>query len=658
MDSQTTDHLIAQLRERLQEAESRCQQLERENGDLSQQLASMRSLADNLPCFLFQTLNKSDGSELRMPFVGNGIERFGYTPEQIYQRPELMIEMIHPDDRERYFATAEACLQDPSRTFAIDMRIVAPDESVHWARVRSNASCVSDEYLSYSGVCIDVTEEKAIQAALAESQSQLKLALTPPHVGVYFWDIPARKVTITGKVFPVFGRQVDSDTIHIDEFFRAIHPDDHPRIGEILKDILANRTAYEVDYRVVWADGSVHHLSDRGVVNRNEKGEPVQFCGVCWDVTHLEQSRGELETKVVKASAEIDAMAARWQAMSDCSPDFLMTLDRQGQMLYINRTAPGVTKEQVIGSHMIDFATEEDRETILEHLQATLDQGELRQWETTFPFDGGVYDLLVRCGPLIIDGEIQGAVITSTDVTELRRVERRLAHDEQLLRELWQLQEKERQLTALEIHDGFVQYVVGAQFALDAVRYQLQDEGHPALEDQTKGLEMLRSAIIEARRTISRLRPLVIDDDGLVEALRYLAAEEADRYGFDAAIQCEGEFEDLDPLLTGAMFRIVQEGISNVRRHSGASLADVLVRREGDRIEIKIEDAGKGFDLSKVSNERFGVRGIIERARLFGGAATIDSKPGKGTRIRVELPTLARQTELHALLQSMTPPKN
>lgn len=618
----------------------------------------MRSVPENLPCFLFQTKNKIDGSELEIPYIGSGVERFGYTPEQIYERPELMVEMIHPDDRERYFAAAEVCLKDPSQPFEIDMRIVSPDDRVHWARVRSNAVQLSDEYLSYNGVCIDITEEKQIHAALAESQSQLKLALTPPHVGVYFWDIPSYKVTITGKIFPVYGRQVDADTIHIDEFFNAIHPDDRPRISATLEDILANRNAYEVNYRVVWKDGTVHYLSDRGVVIRNELGQPTQFCGVCWDVTHLEESRDELESQVEKTSAELAALAGRWQAMSDCSPDFLMTLDRNGRTQYINRTAPGVTREQVIGSHMADFATPEDREAILGYLQETLDKGEMRQWETTFPFEGGIYDLLVRCAPLIIDGEIQGAVIASTDVTELRRVQHRLEHDEQLLRELWQLQEKERQLTALEIHDGFVQYVVGAQFALDAVRYQLQDEGHPALEDQTKGLEMLRSAIIEARRTISRLRPLVIDDDGLVEALRYLAAEESDRYGFDAAIQCEGEFEDLDPLLTGAMFRMVQEGISNARRHSGAKLANVVVRRSGDRIAIDIEDAGKGFDLSKVSNERFGVRGIIERARLFGGSAAINSKPEHGTRIHVELPTLARQTELHALLQSMSPQKN
>ncbi|MCC9606975.1 PAS domain-containing protein [Blastopirellula sp. JC732] len=654
MDSQNPENLIAQLRERLNEAESNRAELERENRELRQQVAALRGLADNLPCFLFQTKNKVDGSELEMPFVGNGITRFGYTPEQVYQRPELMIEMIHPDDRELYFAKADACLKDPSLPFAIDMRIVAPDQSVHWARVRSNAMRLSDDFLSYNGVCIDVTEEKEIEAALAESQSQLKLALTPPHVGVYFWDIPTNKVTITGKHFPVYGRQFEDDAMSLDDFFNAMHPEDRPRTKEVLKEILANQNTYEVNYRVIWPDGSIHHLSDRGVVIRNDKGQAVQFCGVCWDVTHLEQSRGELETKVVEASAEIDAMAARWQAMSDCSPDFLMTLDRNGRTQYINRTAAGVTREQVIGSPMIDFATPEDRDSILENLKATLERGEMKQWETSFPYEGGVLDLLVRCGPLILDGEIQGAVIASTDVSELRRTQRRLAHDEQLLRELWQLQEKERQLTALEIHDGFVQYVVGAQFALDAVRYRLQDEGHPALEDQAKGLEMLRSAIVEARRTISRLRPLVIDDDGLVEALRYLAAEEQDRYGFDATIDCEGKFEDLDPLLTGAMFRIVQEGVSNVRRHSGTSHADVAVRRKGDRLEIGINDRGKGFDLKKVSNERFGVRGIIERARLFGGSAKIDSSLGKGTRIFVQLPTLARQTELHALQQSMT----
>ncbi|MFI4873824.1 MAG: sensor histidine kinase, partial [Blastopirellula sp. JB062] len=109
--------------------------------------------------------------------------------------------------------------------------------------------------------------------------------------------------------------------------------------------------------------------------------------------------------------------------------------------------------------------------------------------------------------------------------------------------------------------------------------------------------------------------------------------------------------------LTGAMFRIVQEGVSNARRHSETSCANVSVIRTEDRISIEIQDSGKGFDVSKVSNERFGVRGIIERARLFGGSASIDSTQRHGTRIDVKLPTLARQTELHAMMQSM-PPSN
>ncbi|EAQ82221.1 PAS domain-containing protein [Blastopirellula marina] len=655
MDSPSPSQQIAQLEQRLRESESQCAQLQQENNDLTAQLSSLRGLAENLPCFLFQTLNKIDGTDFSMTYVGSGIHRFGYSPQEIYDRPELMIEMIHPDDRGAYFALVDDCLNDASLPFQIDMRLVSPSGDIRWGRVRSSAVRVSGEYLQYNGVCIDITEEKLTAARLSESESQLKLALTPRDFGAFIWDLTTDLVTLNSSMFPAFGRPTDSEVIHVREFFTAVHPDDRQRVREVLERVIASENAFEDEFRVVWPDGSIHYLSDRAVVQRDATGRAVLMCGVCWDVTPLEQARGELENKVVEKSVELEAISARWQAISDCSPDFIMTLDRDGVTRYINRTAPGVTVEDVLGRPMMDFATPEDAAAITEHMRATLENGEMRSWETKFPHGDGVLDLLVRCSPLVIDGEIQGAVIASTDVSELRKMQRRQAHDEQLLRELWQLQEKERQLTALEIHDGFVQYVVGAQFAFDAVRYRLQDEQHPALEDQVKGLEMLRSAIVEARRTISRLRPLVIDDDGLVESLRYLAAEESDRYGFDAAIECEGEYEDLDPLLMGAMFRIVQEGVSNVRRHSGVAEAHVKVKREGDRIAIEIQDNGKGFDLSKVSNERFGVRGIVERARLFGGSAAIDSAPGKGTRIQVKLPTLARQTELHALLQTMAP---
>ena len=97
-------------------------------------------------------------------------------------------------------------------------------------------------------------------------------------------------------------------------------------------------------------------------------------------------------------------------------------------------------------------------------------------------------------------------------------------------------------------------------------------------------------------------------------------------------------FARLPPLLEGALFRIVQESLTNARRHSRATRVNVELSQVDDRVVLTVRDDGVGFDSTAVPKDRFGLSGLMERARLFGGRSHIRSEPGKGTEIWVELP--------------------
>ena len=131
---------------------------------------------------------------------------------------------------------------------------------------------------------------------------------------------------------------------------------------------------------------------------------------------------------------------------------------------------------------------------------------------------------------------------------------------------------------------------------------------------------------------------MIIDEQGILAAIEYLIGEQTAHAALKITFEHDVQFSRLPPLLEGTMFRIVQEALNNVRRHSGAERAAVRLTQSGNRVRIEIEDAGSGFDLGNVPDQRFGLRGIRERARLFDGKATIESAPGRGTRILVELP--------------------
>ena len=212
-----------------------------------------------------------------------------------------------------------------------------------------------------------------------------------------------------------------------------------------------------------------------------------------------------------------------------------------------------------------------------------------------------------------------------------------LQSEQELLKQLFAVQERDRQLTAYEIHDGLVQYAAGALMLLEAC------DGFSHDKTFSKNMEtaatQMRKIIVEGRRLMNGLRPPVLDESGVVEAIRQLLADEEARAGLVVAFDHNVEFDRLDSRLEGAIFRIVQEALNNVRRHGHTDHAAVRMTEQNGSLEIVVRDQGVGFNPDTVRLESFGLRGIRERARVFGGTATIVSAPGEGTLVQVTMPT-------------------
>ncbi|MCL4854958.1 MAG: sensor histidine kinase [Bryobacteraceae bacterium] len=199
--------------------------------------------------------------------------------------------------------------------------------------------------------------------------------------------------------------------------------------------------------------------------------------------------------------------------------------------------------------------------------------------------------------------------------------------------------EQYRKLVAYEIHDGVVQCLTGALMNLEA-SLRIVGNGIPAAakEGLDRTEELLRTGIAEARRLMNGLRPEILEDCGLIAALDCLVREGRERTNTSIEWSHSDDFDRLAPPLETTVFRIVQEGLANALRHSGSKKVRIALSQENHRIRAVVEDWGRGFDPGRVAQSRFGLQGIRQRAKMFGGEATIDSAPGKGTRIVVDLP--------------------
>ena len=234
-------------------------------------------------------------------------------------------------------------------------------------------------------------------------------------------------------------------------------------------------------------------------------------------------------------------------------------------------------------------------------------------------------------------GRIVGAVGIAIDLTEHQSTEQEETARRRLKEDVLRSQEWDRRLVAYEIHDGLVQEATGAQMHLEAALEIGQVPPGPARDQIELALELVRRAVSEGRRLISGLRLPVLEQSGVVAAIECLIKEQP-QDGPSIEFIADVQFERLEALLETTIYRIAQEAITNVRRHSKSDRAEIRLSQKNDRIQIEIRDWGVGFDPAHIERERLGLEGIRERARLLRGRAEIDSAPGEGTRVFVDLP--------------------
>ena len=214
------------------------------------------------------------------------------------------------------------------------------------------------------------------------------------------------------------------------------------------------------------------------------------------------------------------------------------------------------------------------------------------------------------------------------------------AKDEKLaaVEQVLKLNDRERQLIAYEIHDGFVQQMLTALMQLDAYRWSVGDIQPNAEQKLDAVTDALRQGAAEARQLIERVRPPDLATAGLAGALRTLTQRVSQSAEISVELSIDQGFPRLAPESELAIYRIVQECLANVQRHSKSDRARVELK-EGDRdLEIAVQDWGTGFNPDSVGTGHYGLVGVRDRARLIGGRTQIDSSLGQGTRLTLTLP--------------------
>ena len=238
------------------------------------------------------------------------------------------------------------------------------------------------------------------------------------------------------------------------------------------------------------------------------------------------------------------------------------------------------------------------------------------------------------------DGDISYALGMLEDITDRKRAEAALQRKQEFLRQLLEWQERDRKLIVYEIHDGLAQQLASARGQLANYQQVVDKESPQAQAALAQAAGMVDRAAGEARSLISGLRPPHLDEAGVAAALEEMVATITRQGGPRIVLRCDPNLPRMVTSLENNVFRIVQEAVNNARKHSRSKTVRIELRVSGDRLRVRVRDWGVGFDAASVREGRYGLQGIRERAKLFGGRAAVESALGRGTRILVELPMI------------------
>ena len=376
-----------------------------------------------------------------------------------------------------------------------------------------------------------------------------------------------------------------------------------------------------------------------------EDGKSIGFQHMARDIT--EQKRAEeMLTKII-----------------DGSPVPTFAINKQHKVTHWNtaiESLSGVKKEEVVNTDQQWMIFYSEKRPVMADLivdGASLDEIEVYYRDTSKKSQliDGAYEaedffpalgedgkwLYFTASPIKDDtGEIIGAIETLRDVTDGKRMQDNLRY---YLREITRAQEEERKRIARELHDVTAQ----ALYALNRQVDNFARGNTNLLTDNAAFLESLGKQIKEVLQDVRRfgqdLRPPMLDDLGLLAALRWLVSELKEQHGIEADLRVLGTERRFTPETELVLFRIAQEAMRNVGRHSQASKAEATIEFGDDRIRVSIKDNGVGFhlpenleDLSRTG--KLGLIGMQERMRLLDGSIKIESEPGKGTTVMVEIP--------------------
>jgi PAS domain S-box-containing protein len=483
--------------------------------------------------------------------------------------------------------------------------------------------------LRNSQLVCEAAERREVEAALQQSEQRYR-AVVEDQTDIIARYLPDGRYTFVNEAFCRFFAK-SFDEVVGREWYPDVFAEDIPALVDQLQLLSPDNPLVEVEYRLTSGTGEIHWVQ---FVNRgffDPQGRLLETQAVGRDITRRKQLE---ETLRVSES--------KFRIIFENEIYGILIYDfESGEILDVNQTVVsmyGYSREELC-SGMSAYAFSVKPGTSKE-----ASRGVSRSKTTFFPLrlhrkkDGTVFPVEAVAGAYLWNGrEVMFSLIH--DITERRKTEETL---ERYSRRLVVVEEDLRKRIAMELHDDIGQVLTGLSFNLAHIQAHLPEQGDPRLRSTLDDSRALTKEISrKVRDLMVDLRPTQLDEYGLSAAVRHHAEQYAQRTGIAVAVQVDPSLPRLAVKKELALFRITQEALNNVAKHAAATQVSVSLMAGASSVRLAISDDGKGFlprpATPQPTGTGWGLTIMRERAELAGGRFQIDTVPGAGTTISVEV---------------------
>ncbi len=560
---------------------------------------------------------------------------FGLANGKSAVTPEAFLDLIYPDDRP---AVSQAITRTINKgaPYDVEFRTVHQDGSMHWVMGKGKALLdKAGQAARMLGVNMDITDRKRVE-------ERLRSCFELPLIGMAITSPDRRFVEVNQKLCDILGYSMDQLTGM--SWVDVTHPDDVAENTRLLDETLRGQTeGYVMDKRFIHRDGRIVYASISARCARRADRIVDYLSLVVQEITERKQAEEALRLSEDKFSKAFRS-----------SPDaFAISRQSDGMILEVNgrwEEIIGYARDEAVGRTVSELQIYLNPSERAQLVSLVRERGSARDFEVVLRKKSGeIRNVSVSAEPIMIRDE-PCLMLIVRDITERKRAQQSLRESEEALRKsyariedlagrLIAAQEDERRHIARELHDDLNQQVAALAIGISRLKRQFPDAG-AAVQEQFARLREKTDWLSERIRQVSHeLHSSILQHVGLPAALNSYCAEFTDREGITVTLDIRDGVEALSPDAALCLYRVAQQSLRNVARHSGARSAIVALARNNGAIELRVADQGVGFDPGRAQEgSGLGLVSMEERVKLLHGCIVLTTRPGAGTELRAQIP--------------------